>query len=95
MRYFSDALWPEFSTMDFLKAVLYYQMYRKPTRNSDSEIGDFAEDFLKKSKDQKRYYLLKYCFKMKFLPTDDLSTMYSFDKETLYRYFKLKYNLIE
>ncbi|XP_065221677.1 isoprenyl transferase-like [Planococcus citri] len=94
IQYYSDVLWPEFSTMDFLKAVLYYQMHRKPAKNRDRNFPEQTSNFLTKSKDEKRNYLLKYCFEMGFLPTKDLSEMYSIDNEQLYRCFKIKYNLI-
>lgn len=79
--------------MDFLKALLYYQMNKRSSVQQKSRVQGHIMEYLEDSKNQKRYYLLKYSFEMGILPTTDLSEIYSYDYETLYSYFASKYNL--
>lgn len=91
--YFSDVLWPEFSRIQFLKALFYYQMNARVAPIQSTLFEYEVADFLQESKNEKRLYLLKYSYDFGLLPTLDLSKIYTYDYEILYEFFLKKYKL--
>ncbi len=97
--YFCDALWPEFSKYDFLKAIFHYQRGAKLQVASMTEsVATYDDDqitYVEKLKYKYRCSLLEYCERTKYFSQEiDVKELYALDHETVYSRLKFARNII-